>query len=166
MCCQGAIAEWNKALELSPDDYLVLEMKAQALLGELRLIDASRTAQQVVSLAPHWAEGHVTLARVYRELGEVALALEAYDEAARLDPLGVGADAEVREERAEMRLFAQRAEETARAIQAQREVSGEAAASTIQIPAHIPSHKHDEVLCCMQHLHSRAQVVQPCDKST
>jgi predicted Zn-dependent protease len=155
-------------LELCPDDYLVLEMKAQALLLELRLIDASRAAQRVVALAPHWAEGFVTLARVHRELGEVALALAAYDEAVRLDSAGVGVDEEVIEERREMRRFVELTEAHVCAVQSQREIqqqsptslgpTGDGVAAPIAIPSHIPSHLHDEVLCCMQHLQSRVKV--------
>jgi tetratricopeptide (TPR) repeat protein len=149
-------------------------MKAQALLHELRLIEASRVAQRVVTLAPQWAEGFVTLARVHRELGEVTLALAAYDEAVRLDGFGVGGDAEVLEERIEMQRFVQQMEAHARAVQAQREVlqqlpeslgsTEDCDAAAIEIPPHIPSHLHDEVLCCIQHLRSRVKV-ESCEKS-
>lgn len=50
-------------------------MKCQALLSLGFFVKAASVAAQVISLAPSWAEGQLTFARVQRELGEVEIGI-------------------------------------------------------------------------------------------
>jgi tetratricopeptide (TPR) repeat protein len=49
---------------------------AQALLSLDELLPAIKSAEEVIRIAPGWADGYVTLARAQREFGEPELALD------------------------------------------------------------------------------------------
>jgi tetratricopeptide (TPR) repeat protein len=83
---QSALSMWNKALQLFPDEYYVLEMKAQVLLAMGELIPAVKAATRATELAPLWLGALLTLARIQRELGEAERALVSYERVMHLDP--------------------------------------------------------------------------------
>lgn len=95
---QGALNVWHRAIELSPEDHLIHELKAQAYLHLEMYLPALQAAQMVVELAPNWGYGFQTLARCQREMGEVCLSLQNYRTAVSLLPN----DEEVAEELAEV----------------------------------------------------------------
>lgn len=87
----------------APNDHFLLEMKAQALLSLGQLVKAAAVCIRVVEVAPTWPAGHLTLARIHRELGEVAFAISNYETVLKFDP----SDAIASEELLEMRRMAQ-----------------------------------------------------------
>jgi tetratricopeptide (TPR) repeat protein len=73
-------------LQIQPRNSRLHEMRAQVLDQVGRTFEAVQAAQQAVSLAPDWVDGHITLARVQLNLGEPQLALASYMAAAKLQP--------------------------------------------------------------------------------
>ncbi|XP_064605867.1 tetratricopeptide repeat protein 33-like [Liolophura sinensis] len=70
-----AIKKWDEALQYSPKNAKILEMKAQALMILCEVFPAVKTARQVVELSPNWWVGHQTLGRTQLNLGEVSARL-------------------------------------------------------------------------------------------
>jgi tetratricopeptide (TPR) repeat protein len=63
---------------LDPCNYFIQDLLAQVYLNLGKWIDAVKSSERAVSIAPTWIEGYLTLARCRRELGEVSLACESY----------------------------------------------------------------------------------------
>lgn len=82
---KGALNKWYRGLQLNPNDYEMLEMKAQVYMQLGFYVEAAKSVETAVSLRPQWAPGHHTLARCRREMGEVDLAKESYIIAKSLD---------------------------------------------------------------------------------
>lgn len=75
---QSALNVWHKATQLTPENHLIRELKAQAYLHLELYMQALQEAQLVVTLAPDWAPGFQTLGRCQREMGEICLSLQNY----------------------------------------------------------------------------------------
>lgn len=89
-----AIQKWNQALQLTPSNEKLYEMKAQALLLLNEVHPSLSAAQKCVELNGSWWVGHQTLGRVHLALGEVRSALRSFCVALHLNP----ADEELRSE--------------------------------------------------------------------
>ena len=83
---EGALQKWAVALNLSPRSHQLHELSAQALLALELWPVACLAAERAVALEPCWGEGHLTLARCRRELGEVDLSVASYQLACELEP--------------------------------------------------------------------------------
>ncbi|KAG7258568.1 hypothetical protein CRUP_037974 [Coryphaenoides rupestris] len=68
-----AIKKWDEALELTPENPLLYEMKSQVLTILQEVFPAVKAAEMVVKLKPMWWEGWQTLGRAQLSLGEVDL---------------------------------------------------------------------------------------------
>jgi predicted Zn-dependent protease len=81
-----ALAAWDAAAVLDPDNAALHEMRAQVLLEVGQVWDAVQAATSATQLRPGWAPGWATLGRAQLGLGEVVLGLASLEAAARLDP--------------------------------------------------------------------------------
>ncbi|XP_008324005.1 tetratricopeptide repeat protein 33 isoform X2 [Cynoglossus semilaevis] len=81
-----AIKKWDEAIELTPDDPLLYEMKSQVLTILQEVFPAVKTAEMVVKFRPLWWEGWQTLGRAQLNLGEVDMALRSFQVAIHLCP--------------------------------------------------------------------------------
>jgi tetratricopeptide (TPR) repeat protein len=80
-----AIKCFNDGLILTPQCHLLHELKAQVYLQLEQYLKAAESAKYSVELQPNFADGFITLARIYRELGEVKNSVECYRTAKSLD---------------------------------------------------------------------------------
>lgn len=80
-----AIKCFNDGLILTPQCHLLHELKAQVYLRLEQYVIAAESAKYSVELEPKFADGFITLARIYRELGEVKNSVECYRRAKSLD---------------------------------------------------------------------------------
>jgi len=94
-----AMRLWREALDLNAEDFTLYELKAQALLALDEFWPAVHAAQEACRRAPEWADGHVTLARCQREVGEVSASIESYEQALRIEPTHAEATEEIEEMR-------------------------------------------------------------------
>ncbi|BFZ16522.1 hypothetical protein BsWGS_19561 [Bradybaena similaris] len=81
-----AIKKWDEALQLTPHNDRVLEMKSQALMAVGEVFPALQAAERVVELTPTWWVGHQTLGRALANIGEVKMALKSFARAVHLNP--------------------------------------------------------------------------------
>ncbi|KAM9735703.1 tetratricopeptide repeat protein 33 isoform 1-T3 [Menidia menidia] len=81
-----AIKKWDEALELTPDDPLLYEMKSQVLTILHEVFPAVKAAEMAVKFRPLWWEGWQTLGRAQLNLGEVDLAVRSFQIAVHLSP--------------------------------------------------------------------------------
>ncbi|XP_054614231.1 tetratricopeptide repeat protein 33 [Dunckerocampus dactyliophorus] len=81
-----AIKKWDEAIQLTPDDPLLYEMKAQVLTILQEVFPAIEAAETAAKLRPLWWEGWQTLGRAQLSLGEVDLALRSFQVAVHLCP--------------------------------------------------------------------------------
>lgn len=81
-----AVGRWKEALGIRPTDEKVWEMKAQALASLREWTEAETAARRVVSLAPRWAAGHQSLARVVLGQGKIGEAVRSLQLAIHLEP--------------------------------------------------------------------------------
>jgi len=81
-----ALKKWDGALELTPDEAVIYEMKAQAYLALGEVYPALTAASRAVSLDPRWWPAHQTLGRTHLGLGEVRLALRCFQVAVHINP--------------------------------------------------------------------------------
>ncbi|ELR17326.1 tetratricopeptide repeat domain containing protein [Acanthamoeba castellanii str. Neff] len=95
-----ALAKWEHALLLTPDDPLLFELKAQVLMEEERWWAAVLAATRATELDPRWADGFVTRGRAELNYGEVALAIASFETALDLLPPDHGYVTPVERERA------------------------------------------------------------------
>jgi tetratricopeptide (TPR) repeat protein len=82
-----AIQRWDEAIQLTPGNAVLYELKSQALLILNELYPAVASAQKAVDLDPCWAVAQQTLGRAQLGLGEVRMALRSFEKAVHLDPL-------------------------------------------------------------------------------
>ena len=73
-------------LNAQPNNHILLELKAQALLSLDHYFLAIQSAEACIQLAPQWSVGYLTLARAQRQFGEIELALRSAERAKTLDP--------------------------------------------------------------------------------
>ncbi|XP_077354484.1 tetratricopeptide repeat protein 33 [Festucalex cinctus] len=81
-----AVKKWDEAIQLTPDDPLLHEMKAQVLTTLREVFPAVKAAETAVKLRPVWWEGWQTLGRAQLSMGEVELALRSFQVAVHLRP--------------------------------------------------------------------------------
>ncbi|XP_052102592.1 tetratricopeptide repeat protein 33-like [Mytilus californianus] len=81
-----AIKKWDEALQFTPEDETIYEMKAQALLALCEVFPALAMAEKVVKLKPTWWTGYQTLGRAQLGLGEVRQAMKSFSRAVHINP--------------------------------------------------------------------------------
>lgn len=102
-----ALKCFQSALDLEPANHVLYELRAQVLLSVGNYLDAIQLCKASIEISPNWSESHLTLARCYREFGEIYYALESLQRALELDPL----NQEVIVELEEMREITSKADE-------------------------------------------------------
>ncbi|KAG5834322.1 hypothetical protein ANANG_G00260310 [Anguilla anguilla] len=81
-----AIKRWDEAIQLTPEDAGLYEMKAQVLTSLQEVFQAVQAAEMAVKLRPLWWEAWQTLGRAQLGLGEVDLAVRSFQVAIHLCP--------------------------------------------------------------------------------
>ncbi|KAJ8287005.1 hypothetical protein GJAV_G00045920 [Gymnothorax javanicus] len=81
-----AVKRWDEAIQLTPDDAALYEMKAQVLTSLQEVFQAVQSAEMAVKLRPLWWEAWQTLGRAQLGLGEVDLAVRSFQVAIHLCP--------------------------------------------------------------------------------
>ncbi|CAG2186973.1 unnamed protein product [Mytilus edulis] len=96
-----AIKKWDEAIQFTPEDETIYEMKAQVLLALCEVFPALAMAEKVVKLKPTWWTGYQTLGRAQLGLGksdsqtlgraqlglgEVRQAIKSFSRAVHLNP--------------------------------------------------------------------------------
>lgn len=81
-----ALKKWEEALQYTPCDEKIHEMKAQALMELCEVFPAVQSAKKAVEFAPTWWIAHQTLGRAYLGLGEVRMAVQSFSRAVHLNP--------------------------------------------------------------------------------
>ncbi|CAN8004344.1 unnamed protein product [Ixodes hexagonus] len=87
-----ALKKFDEAIQLTPADVSIHEMKAQVLMLVREDFQAVQAAEQAVKLDPSWWVAHQTLGRARLALGEICMALKSFCCAVHLNP----ADEELR----------------------------------------------------------------------
>uniref|UniRef100_A0A3Q2YJH9 Tetratricopeptide repeat domain 33 n=1 Tax=Hippocampus comes TaxID=109280 RepID=A0A3Q2YJH9_HIPCM len=83
---RNAVKKWDEAIQLTPYDPLLYEMKAQVLTTLQEVFPAVKAAETAVKLRNVWWEGWQTLGRAQLSMGEVDLALRSFQVAVHLRP--------------------------------------------------------------------------------
>ncbi|XP_041826885.1 tetratricopeptide repeat protein 33 isoform X2 [Melanotaenia boesemani] len=81
-----AIKKWDEAIQLTPDNPLLYEMKSQVLSILHEVFPAVKAAEMAVKFRSSWWEGWRTLGRAQLNLGEVDLAVRSFQIAVHLCP--------------------------------------------------------------------------------
>ncbi|XP_061658223.1 tetratricopeptide repeat protein 33 [Syngnathoides biaculeatus] len=81
-----AVSKWDEAIQLTPDDPLLHEMKAQVLTTLQEVFPAVAAAETAVKLRGEWWEAWQTLGRAQLGMGEVDMALRSFQVAVHLRP--------------------------------------------------------------------------------
>ncbi|XP_028827351.1 tetratricopeptide repeat protein 33 [Denticeps clupeoides] len=81
-----AIKRWDEAIQLTPEEAPLYEMKSQVLNTLHEGFPAVQAAETAVKLCPLWWEAWQTLGRAQLSLGEVDLAVRAFQVAIHLCP--------------------------------------------------------------------------------
>ncbi|XP_040013851.1 tetratricopeptide repeat protein 33 [Xiphias gladius] len=81
-----AIKKWDEAIQLTPENPLLYEMKSQVLTILQEVFPAVKAAEMAVKFRPLWWEGWQTLGRTQLNLGEVDLAVRSFQVAIHLCP--------------------------------------------------------------------------------
>ncbi|KAL1469275.1 hypothetical protein MTO96_004980 [Rhipicephalus appendiculatus] len=76
--CWEALKKFDEALQLTPGDVEIHEMRAQVLMLLREDFAAVQEAEQVVKLDPSWWVAHQTLGRAQLQLGEIQMALRSF----------------------------------------------------------------------------------------
>ncbi|XP_036386030.1 tetratricopeptide repeat protein 33 [Megalops cyprinoides] len=81
-----AIKRWDEAIQLTPEDAALYEMKSQVLTLLQEVFPAVQAAETAMKLRPLWWEAWQTLGRAQLSLGEVDLAVRSFQVAIHLCP--------------------------------------------------------------------------------
>ncbi|XP_070781049.1 tetratricopeptide repeat protein 33 [Enoplosus armatus] len=81
-----AMKKWDEAIQLTPDNPVLYEMKSQVLTILHEVFPAVKAAEMAVKFRPLWWEGWQTLGRAQLNLGEVDLAVKSFQVAIHLCP--------------------------------------------------------------------------------
>ncbi|XP_023678836.1 tetratricopeptide repeat protein 33 isoform X1 [Paramormyrops kingsleyae] len=81
-----AIKRWEEAIQMTPEDATLYEMKSQVLSHLQEVFPAVRAAEMAVKLRPLWWEARQTLGRAQLNMGEVDLAVRSFQVAVHLCP--------------------------------------------------------------------------------
>nr|XP_028604053.1 tetratricopeptide repeat protein 33 [Podarcis muralis] len=82
-----AIQKWDEALQLTPEDATLYEMKSQVLMSLHEMFPAVHAAEMAVQRDPHSWEAWQTLGRAQLGLGEITLAIRSFQVALHICPL-------------------------------------------------------------------------------
>ncbi|XP_023226147.1 tetratricopeptide repeat protein 33-like isoform X2 [Centruroides sculpturatus] len=82
-----AIKKWDKAIQLTPTDEKLYEMKAQVLMQLNEVFPAVQAAEKAVEFNPRWWVGYQTLGRTQLGIGEIKLAIKSFSRALHINPL-------------------------------------------------------------------------------
>lgn len=82
-----AINKWDEAIQLTPKNERLYEMKAQAYMQLCEVFPALHAAQKAVALCPIWWEAYQTLGRAQLGMGEVILAKRNFCKAIHISPV-------------------------------------------------------------------------------
>lgn len=82
-----AIQKWDEALQLTPGDATLYEMKSQVLLSLHEMFPAVHAAEMAVKRNPHSWEAWQTLGRAQLGLGEIVLAIRSFQIALHIYPM-------------------------------------------------------------------------------
>ncbi|KAK2819366.1 hypothetical protein Q5P01_024927 [Channa striata] len=83
---EAALPKWDEAIQLTPDNPLLYEMKSQVLTILQEVFPAVKAAEMAVKFRPLWWEGWQTLGRAQLNLGEVDMAVRSFQVAIHLCP--------------------------------------------------------------------------------
>ncbi|XP_022768058.1 tetratricopeptide repeat protein 33 isoform X2 [Durio zibethinus] len=86
-----ALGKWEAALNLMPENAVLLEQKAQVLLEIGDAWSALKAATRATELEPSWPEAWITLGRAQLNFGEPDSAIESFDRALAIKPDSVEA---------------------------------------------------------------------------
>ncbi|XP_003728867.1 tetratricopeptide repeat protein 33 [Strongylocentrotus purpuratus] len=81
-----ALNKWNDALQYTPANEHLHEMKAQVLMELHEVFPAVEAAQQATVLAPQWWVAYQTLGRAQIGLGEITMAVKSFSRAVHMNP--------------------------------------------------------------------------------
>ncbi|KAM9841895.1 tetratricopeptide repeat protein 33 [Aulostomus maculatus] len=81
-----AVKKWDEAIQLTPDNPLLYEMKSQVLTILQEVFPAVKAAEMAVKFRPLWWEGWQTLGRAQLNMGEVDMAVRSFQVAIHLSP--------------------------------------------------------------------------------
>ncbi|XP_039606565.1 tetratricopeptide repeat protein 33 [Polypterus senegalus] len=81
-----AIGKFDEAIQLTPADATLYEMKSQVLMILHEVFPAVQAAETAVRLNPRWWEAWQTLGRAQLNLGEINLALKSFQIAIHIFP--------------------------------------------------------------------------------
>ncbi|XP_026067747.1 tetratricopeptide repeat protein 33 [Carassius auratus] len=81
-----ALKRWDEAIQLTPDDPVLYEMKSQVLITLQEVFLAVQSAEMATRLRPLWWEAWQTLGRAQLSLGEVELAVRSFQVALHMHP--------------------------------------------------------------------------------
>ncbi|KAM3600336.1 uncharacterized protein V6R79_021666 [Siganus canaliculatus] len=81
-----AVKKWDEAIQLTPDNPVLYEMKSQVLSILQEGFPAVKAAEMAVKLRPLWWEGWQTLGRAQLNMGELDLAVRSFQVAIHLCP--------------------------------------------------------------------------------
>ncbi|XP_070845893.1 tetratricopeptide repeat protein 33 isoform X1 [Chaetodon trifascialis] len=81
-----AIKKWDEAIQLTPENPVLYEMKSQVLTILQEVFPAVTAAEMAVKFRPLWWEGWQTLGRAQLNMGEVDLAVRSFQVAIHLWP--------------------------------------------------------------------------------
>ncbi|KAM8816953.1 tetratricopeptide repeat protein 33 [Rhynchonycteris naso] len=84
---QEAIQKWDEALQLTPNDATLYEMKSQVLMSLHEMFPAVHAAEMAVQRNPHSWESWQTLGRAQLGLGEIVLAIRSFQVALHIYPM-------------------------------------------------------------------------------
>jgi len=87
----GAEREWLQAFKERPDNAILLEDLALLYAKQQRNQDAIDYFQRAIRLQPNYLHAHLTFAKFYQDLGQLADAEAQYRAAVRISPLSVQA---------------------------------------------------------------------------
>ncbi|NWZ32095.1 TTC33 protein, partial [Asarcornis scutulata] len=82
-----AIQKWDEALQLTPDDATLYEMKSQVLMSLHEMFPAVHAAEMAVQRNPHSWDAWQTLGRAQLGLGEIALAIRSFQVSLHIFPM-------------------------------------------------------------------------------
>ncbi|XP_066474262.1 tetratricopeptide repeat protein 33 [Tiliqua scincoides] len=81
-----AVHKWDEALQLTPEDATLYEMKSQVLMSLHEMFPAVHAAEMAVQRDPHSWEAWQTLGRAQLGLGEITLAIRSFQVALHICP--------------------------------------------------------------------------------
>ncbi|KAJ0057204.1 hypothetical protein NL108_002141 [Boleophthalmus pectinirostris] len=81
-----AIKKWDEAIQLTPENPSLYEMKSQVLTILHEVFPAVKAAEMAMKLRPLWWEAWQTLGRAQLNLGEIDLAVRSFQIAIHLCP--------------------------------------------------------------------------------